>query len=137
MGKIKTERVSDEEHKLHLTAYSPLLPRSLPRDILRRLPGLQTRTTPSNKCVRKGMDGWQVIGKRLGRSSHSCRFRFARLLTKTAIHEWDEHSEERLKTTYQKRKASIWSSVAADMGFEGDWRALEAKAFEMGIKSLK
>lgn len=81
--------------------------------------------------------GWEDIGKRLGRTAPSCRFRFTRLQTKTATQGWDEQAKERLKFAYKKRKVSIWSSVAAEMGFEGNWRALEAKAFEMGIKGLQ
>jgi hypothetical protein len=73
----------------------------------------------------------------LRRTADSCRFRFARLQTKIATEGWDAQAEENLKSAYRKRKASIWSSVAAEMGFEGNWRVLEVKAFDMGIKGLK
>ena len=81
--------------------------------------------------------GWEAIGKGLGRTSNSCRFRFARLQNKITRENWDEEAEEKLKIAYQKKKASIWSSVATEMGFEGNWRVLEAKAFEIGAKGLK
>jgi len=80
---------------------------------------------------------WPVIGEHFGKSPESCRLHFIRLRAKTGAEGWRSEDEEKFRLAYQKKKSQIWGMVAAEMGFEGSWQALERKAIEMGFKGLK
>jgi len=60
-----------------------------------------------------------------------------RLQAKTGAEGWGSEDEAKFRLAYQKKKSQIWCMVAAEMGFEGHWQALERKAIEMGLKGLK
>jgi hypothetical protein len=51
--------------------------------------------------------------------------------------EWTEERDASLKRAYQKKRSDIWTVVAKEMGFQEDWRCIEAKIFEIGLKKLK
>ena len=56
---------------------------------------------------------------------------------KDALENWSPEVEEAFKKAYEKRKGDVWKLIAGEMGFNGSWQVLEAKAFELGKKRLK
>jgi hypothetical protein len=60
-----------------------------------------------------------------------------RLQERLGFQGWSAEMDVALKDAYQKKKAGMWTSLATEMGFQGNWRVLEAKAFELGKKGLK
>jgi hypothetical protein len=81
--------------------------------------------------------GWEDVGERLGKSSMACRLHFTRLKDKLANLNWSKEDDEKFKLAYKKNKEAMWNMIACEMGFEGNWKALEARAFGLGIKRLK
>ena len=56
---------------------------------------------------------------------------------KDALETWSVDTEEAFKKAYDKRKGDLWRLLVDEMGFNGSWQVLEAKAFELGKKGLK
>lgn len=80
---------------------------------------------------------WKTISEKLDRHLENCRSRYAALRKKNTLETWSSEVEEVFKKAYEKKKADVWKSIAAEMGFNGTWQVLETKAFELGKKGMK
>jgi hypothetical protein len=41
-----------------------------------------------------------------------------------------------MKQAYHKKRSHIWTDLAQEMGFKDDWKIIEARVFEVGLKCL-
>lgn len=80
---------------------------------------------------------WNIIAERVGKKKSTCQMHWARMQDSMAAQAWDEENDKAFKNAYQKKKGDMWNLLAHEMGFQGNWKILEAKAFEFGRKGLK
>ena len=80
---------------------------------------------------------WHSISERLGKKSSTCRMHWVKLQQVVAKQEWSDEADEALKNAYKRKKGDMWSMLATEMGFQGNWRVMESRVFELGKKGLK
>jgi hypothetical protein len=42
-----------------------------------------------------------------------------------------------MKKAYRKKRSHFWKELAIEMGFKEDWKLIEARVIEIGLKSMK
>jgi hypothetical protein len=42
-----------------------------------------------------------------------------------------------MKKAYRDKRSHFWKELANEMGFKEDWKIIEAKVFEIGLKNMK
>lgn len=89
------------------------------------------------RTLRKNGATWTEVAIRLNKKRTTCYARWATLQSKEATRNWTREDDEALKKAYHLAKPKMWRSVADLMNFEGDWRVVEAKVFELGLKQMK
>ena len=80
---------------------------------------------------------WLEIAVKLGKTAGACSAYYIRLNKRKSEAAWSAENAAALKTAYQQARADMWKMAASAMGYNGSWKVLEAKAFELGMKGLK
>lgn len=74
---------------------------------------------------------WDLVSETIGKPRTTCHGRFAKLEKVVVEQNWSQENDEALKAAYQKKGGDMWTILANEMGFQGNWRVLEAKAAKL------
>jgi hypothetical protein len=67
----------------------------------------------------------------------SCFYHYEKLIRESVQQSWSEELEVAMKKAYRNKRSHFWKELATEMGFKEDWKIIEAKVFEIGLKNMK
>jgi hypothetical protein len=80
---------------------------------------------------------WEKIATQIGKPTSTCCRRYDKLIRESVKQNWSEELDVAMKRAYHKKRSDFWTAVASEMGFEEDWKIIEARIFEIGLKRMK